>query len=126
MGGEERATSGTILVVDDDPSVLAVVSRMLERGGYTAHVATSWEAVEEILEGEEVDLIVADLRMPEVSGAELIRRARLRRPQVAAIYMSGHTEDLASLPEVEVAAALEKPFDGEQLLRAVGDALAGG
>jgi CheY-like chemotaxis protein len=125
MGGAERA-AGTILVVDDDPAVLTIVSRMLERRGYSTHVAADGAAAEAILEGEEVDLIVADLRMPEMSGVELVRRARARRPQVAAIYMSGDAGELASLPGAEAAAALEKPFGGEQLLRAVDDALAGG
>jgi two-component system cell cycle sensor histidine kinase/response regulator CckA len=129
MGGEERATGGTILVVDDDEAVLTIVARMLKRRGYLTRVAASGEAAEEILEREgEVDLIVADLRMPGISGVELVRRARARYPQVAAIYISGHVENPAPLPEGEAEAGtvLEKPFSGEQLLKAVGDALAGG
>ena len=129
MGGEERATGGTILVVDDDEAVLTIVSRMLERRGYTTYAVASGEAAEEILEREgEVDLIVADLRMPGISGAELVRRARARCPRVAAIYISGYAEEPASLleGELEEEVVLEKPFGSEQLLKAVGDALAGG
>jgi two-component system cell cycle sensor histidine kinase/response regulator CckA len=128
MGGEERVTGGTILIVDDDESVLTIVARMLERRGYTTRVAASGEAAEEILEREgEVDLIVADLRLPGISGAEFVRRARARYPRVAAIYISGNAETQASLSEgePEAGAVLEKPFGSEQLLKAVGDALAG-
>jgi two-component system cell cycle sensor histidine kinase/response regulator CckA len=125
MGGEERAAGGTILVADDDPSVLTIVARMLERRGYETHVAASGAAAEEILEREgRVDLIVADLRMPDMSGAELVRRARSLHPRVAAVYISGYTEAAEELPTG--ADVLEKPFTSEALLHAVGDALAGG
>jgi two-component system, cell cycle sensor histidine kinase and response regulator CckA len=126
LGGEELVTGGTILVVDDDASILTVVARMLERGGYSFHVAASGERAEEILEGEGgIDLIVADLRMPGMSGPELVRRARAKCPRMAAIYMSGHPGDPAA-PAPQGAVVLEKPFGREQLLKAVGDALAGG
>lgn len=125
MGGDERAAGGAILVIDDDRAVLAVVSRMLQRYGYTAHVAASGEAAAEILEREEgVDLIVADLRMPGVSGVELVNRARALHPRVAVIYISGYADEQGSLPPG--ATVLEKPFTRAQLLRAVGDALAEG
>lgn len=125
IGGDEGAAGGTILVVDDDQSVLEVVSRMLRRWGYATHVASGGAAAEEILEREgRVDLIVADLRMPGISGVELVDRARGRHPRAAAIYISGHAGDRGSLPPG--AALLEKPFTREQLLRAVDGALAGG
>jgi two-component system, cell cycle sensor histidine kinase and response regulator CckA len=128
MGGENRVAAGTILVVDDDPAVLTIVARMLERGGYTTHVAPSGEVAEEILEREGgVDLIVTDVQMPGISGPDLVRRARARCPNVKAVYISGFAEGQPSPPaDPEVAPLLEKPFDSEELLRAVGDALAGG
>jgi two-component system, cell cycle sensor histidine kinase and response regulator CckA len=126
MGGEERAAGGTILVADDDPSVLTIVARMLERRGYETHVAASGARAEEILEREgRVDLIVADLRMPDMSGAELVRRARSLHPRVAAVYISGYTEDAEELLPAGTG-VLEKPFTSEALLHAVGAALAGG
>jgi len=128
MGGEERDAGTKILVVDDDEASRAVIMRMLEGRGHTTLAASSAEAAEEMLEEEEVHLIVADLRMPGMSGVELVRRARARHPQVAAIYVSGHPGDLALSPEGDAGAAavLEKPFGREQLLGAVDDALAGG
>lgn len=124
MGGEPRAAAGSILVVDDDEAVVTLVARMLERSGYATRIATSGAEAEAILEGEEVDAIVVDLRMPGMTGAELVTRARDRRPQVRAIYMSGHAEDRTGLPVGEAdAAILEKPFGREELLSAVGEAL---
>jgi CheY-like chemotaxis protein len=124
MGGDESAAGGVILVVDDDEAIATVVSRMLERAGYATARATGGAAAIEILEREGcVALIVADLRMPGMPGAELVRRARALHPQVAAVYISGYPADPAAPPGAVV---LEKPFTGEALLRAVGDALAGG
>jgi two-component system, cell cycle sensor histidine kinase and response regulator CckA len=124
MGGDERAAGGIVLVVDDDQATATVVSRMLERGGYRTAWATSGAAAMEVLEREgRVVLIVTDLRMPGMPGADLVRRARALHPQVAAVYISGYPEDPTAPPG---AAVLEKPFTGEALLRTVGDALAGG
>lgn len=125
IGGDEGAAGGTILVVDDDQSVLEVVSGMLRRRGYATHVAAAVRPPKRSSNGRgRVDLIVADLRMPGISGAGLVDRARGRHPRAAAIYISGHAGDRGSLPPG--AALLEKPFTREQLLRAVDDALAGG
>lgn len=124
MGGDPRATAGTILVVDDEEAVVTLVARMLERRGYAARTATGGAEAETMLEGEEIDAIVVDLRMPGMTGAELVTRARDRHPQVKAIYMSGYAEDRTALPVGEAdATILEKPFDREQLLRAVDEAL---
>jgi CheY-like chemotaxis protein len=124
VGGEARTAAATILVVDDEQEAATLVSLMLERSGYATRVATSGAEAEAILEGEEVDAIVADLRMPEMTGAELVTRARDRHPQIGAIYMSSFAGDRSALPAGEVEAkVLEKPFDGEQLLRAVEEAL---
>jgi CheY-like chemotaxis protein len=124
MGGEAREAKATILVVDDDEAVVRLVSRMLERRGYATRVATGGAEAEAVLEGEEVDAIVTDLRMPGMTGAELVTRARDRRPRVKAIYMSGFAGDRIALPAREVEATiLEKPFGSEELLRAVGGAL---
>jgi CheY-like chemotaxis protein len=122
--GDEPGAAATILVVDDEESVVRVVSRMLAGHGYATRVATGGAEAEEILEGEEVDAIVVDLRMPEMTGVELVTRARDRHPQVKAIYMSGYVEDRTALPARELGVTvLEKPFDHEQLLRAVEKAL---
>jgi two-component system, cell cycle sensor histidine kinase and response regulator CckA len=120
MGGEPRGAEVTILVVDDDEAVARLVSRMLERSGYATRVATSGAEAERVLEGEEVDVIVTDLRMPEMTGPELVTRARDRHPRVKAIYMSGYAEDRTSLPVAEAEAAIVgKPFRAEELLGAI-------
>lgn len=126
MGGEARAAAGTILVVDDEEAVARLVARMLERGGYATRIAHSGAEAESMLEGEVIDAIVTDLRMPGMTGAELVTRARDRHPQVKAIYMSAFAEGRTALPvEESEATILEKPFSREELLQAVGEALRG-
>jgi two-component system, cell cycle sensor histidine kinase and response regulator CckA len=113
-----------VLVVDDDEAVATLVSRMLVRRGYATRVANGGVEAERILEGEEVDAIVVDLRMPGMTGAELVTRARDRHPRVRAIYMSGFAADRSGLPIGDAdATILEKPFDREQLLGAVEQAI---
>jgi DNA-binding NtrC family response regulator len=124
MGGEAREAAATILVVDDDEATTTLVSRMLQRNGYATRVASGGAEAERILEGEEVDAIVVDLRMPGMTGVELVTRARDRHRRVTAIYMSGYAGDRTALPAGEAEATiLEKPFSGGQLLRAVEAAL---
>jgi two-component system, cell cycle sensor histidine kinase and response regulator CckA len=123
MEREERAT-GKVLVVDDDEAVATLVSRMLVRRGYATRVANRGVEAERILEGEEVDAIVVDLRMPGMTGAELVTRARDRHPRVRAIYMTAFAGDRSGLPRGEAdAALLEKPFPRERLLQAVEQAI---
>lgn len=111
-----------ILIVDDEPAVLFALSEALtdrRRGVKVATAANGEEAVA-ILESEKVDLVVTDLRMPEMDGFELLAWLRRGLPHLPVIVMTAFgAETVARLdgsPEV-----LEKPFDVGELKRKVAD-----
>ncbi len=116
----------TVLVVDNDEAVRRIVAHMLVKHGYRVHSAPAADAAEAVLAdpGAEVDLLLTDVLMPEVSGRELVARLRGRGVELPTIYMSGHGYDPAPLdPWHEDATVLQKPFSAEELARAVGTAL---
>jgi PAS domain S-box-containing protein len=89
-GGAERG-SGLILLVDDDDDVRAVSASMLGEAGYQVIEADSGGAALECLErrGEHIALMIADIAMPGMSGIELAHAARLSRPALPILFVTG-------------------------------------
>ncbi len=125
--------SETILLVEDDPSVLGLARRSLESHGYHVLAAGSADAAVRLLaDGNgaslgKLDLLVTDVVMPEESGRELAEDLRARRPDLKVLYMSGHTDDAVVAHGVHEAkvAFLQKPFSAEALARKVRQVLDG-
>ncbi|MGM9491030.1 EAL domain-containing protein [Ideonella sp. YS5] len=110
----------TVLLVDDEESILASLRRLLRRDGYRILTATS--AAEGLLQlaGNEVDVIVSDQRMPHMTGVEFLRRAKQLYPDTVRIVLSGYTElesITAAINEGAIYKFLTKPWE-DQLLRA--------
>jgi two-component system cell cycle sensor histidine kinase/response regulator CckA len=126
--GKERWPTGTVLVVEDEPPVLQMAARVLERGGHSVLTAADGSFALEILaeHGEDVDMILADVVMPVLSGPELAARVADTHPDMPVVFMSGYTQEMISKQEVMSGdvTLLEKPFTAAALLRAVGEALA--
>jgi CheY-like chemotaxis protein len=119
--------AGTVLVVDDEPTVRTHAARLLARHGYTVVEASSaGEALERACpEGRVVDLVLTDVVMPGMSGTELAERLQAAHPNLAVIYMTGHVgEELAHRGFADGATVLHKPFRWDELLDAVRGALA--
>jgi DNA-binding NtrC family response regulator len=118
-------TTQTILCVDDDPWILATAKKILEAGGYRVLTTTDPLQVLPLIEWEEVDMVVADLAMPEVDGVQLLQRVRELYPDVPRIVLSGTASlesALRAINESEVFRFLTKPFEQETLLRAASEA----
>jgi putative nucleotidyltransferase with HDIG domain len=112
----------TILFVDDEFSILEGLKRMLRpmRSEWEMHFATSGAAALSIMESTNCDVIVSDMRMPEMDGATLLELVREQYPSAVRIILSGYTELQASLRAVSVAHQfLLKPCDVESLRAAV-------
>lgn len=85
------ATSATILIVDDEPEVRAVVAEFLEDFGYRVLQAEGGtQALRRLAENPTVQLLITDIRMPEMSGIELAERAAEGNPQLKVIFISGY------------------------------------
>ena len=121
-----RPVSGRVLVVDDEPAVRTLATRVLREAGYEVnHAANGREALEYLEAHESPSLVLTDFVMPEMSGAELAEQVRERWPEVAVMFMSGFADDqrpdrAAPHPGTMM---LEKPFGPRVLLQAVSLAL---
>lgn len=114
-----------VLIVDDEPALRAAVSRLLSRGGYdSVAVESASQALEEI-ERQLPDLVVSDISMPGASGIDLLRAMRGRDLDLPLIFLTGSPTVQTAARALELGAFryLTKPFDNEELLRAVEDAV---
>jgi PAS domain S-box-containing protein len=124
---EHRSASGrshaTILVVEDDADVREVTLTSLESFGYRVITAENGPAALDVLaRADQVDLLIVDMAMPGMSGVELIRRARERRPELRAMLVTGYA-DLAAFSPAEGDIVLQKPYRLERLGSSVNEAL---
>jgi CheY-like chemotaxis protein len=118
----------TILVVDDEPSVLFALSEGLSdrrRGVRVSTAANGIEAVA-VLEAEPIDLVLTDLRMPDMDGFELLTFLRRNHAAVPVILMTalGNAETSARLATAGSFECLPKPFDLPDLKRKIAEMLA--
>lgn len=114
--------SPTVLVVDDEEHIRQVARRILEGEGYHVTEASNGLDAISVLEGGiPLDLLMADLDMPELGGDEMVRRIRATRPDLRVLYVTGHIDRLMDERPVlwEGEAFLEKPFNAAGLLEAV-------
>ncbi|HYN52052.1 MAG TPA: PAS domain S-box protein [Thermoleophilaceae bacterium] len=125
--GSPSGHGETILVVEDEEQVRALTSRILAEHGYEVFQAANGEAAlhECASRLDHVDLMVTDVVMPGMSGAELAERLLEARPDMKVLYMSGYTSDvvLRHAPRDSAVAVLEKPFSAEELLCRVRECL---
>jgi two-component system, cell cycle sensor histidine kinase and response regulator CckA len=119
--------SETLLIVEDEDLVRALAVRALRSFGYTCHQAhDAGEALRLLDEpGPHVDLVIADVVMPDMSGRDLGDRLGLLRPGIPVVYMSGFTdEDVIRRGMLkEGRPFLQKPFTPHELARVVREAL---
>jgi CheY-like chemotaxis protein len=119
----ERARSGpgqfSILLVEDDEASRISLGTLLQRAGYRVRTAPDFRLALELLEGDQsIDLLLTDIVMPDrVNGLALARMARLRRPGVKLLYVTGY--DIPGVESEALGPLLRKPFGDDDLLDAV-------
>ena len=113
--------SVTILLVEDDPLLLTVLSELLEFGGHSVVTCVNGREAVQQLSVTQIDLVITDLSMPEMDGLELIKVLTFEWPDIKVIAMSGLLDCRArQLTEMYgVDALLEKPFSLEEMLNVV-------
>jgi len=120
-----RHGTETVLVAEDESAVRESVRRILERAGYT--VIEARHGADALLlwreRRDEIALVLTDVVMPEMRGAELAMTLREAAPDTRIVFMSGYASDSARATMSPDDALLTKPFDAETLLRVVRDAL---
>jgi diguanylate cyclase (GGDEF)-like protein len=111
-------TQPTLLLVDDEPSIISSLRRLLRGDGYRILTANSGIEGLKVLAENAVDVIVSDQRMPEMTGVEFLRTVRQLYPDTVRIVLSGFTELQTVTDAVNAGAIykfLTKPWDDEQL-----------
>lgn len=124
--GDGRATGNgeRVLVVDDEQFILETTREVLRDVGYRVHTASGGEAALQIVEEDDVDVVVTDLRMPDMDGYELIRRLRAQYSSIPIVAASG-VADGRTDEAIEAGAQtfLAKPFTTEKLQAVLYDVL---
>jgi DNA-binding response OmpR family regulator len=117
----------TVLVFDDEEDLLDVMCRMLERRGFAVlPVADAAEAVAVCRRHPgTIDVLLADLGMPEAIGVDLARQVTGARPEIRVLYVSGLPKEAAVRAGIvaEAAIVVQKPFTTDGLVAAVREAL---
>lgn len=116
---------GTVLLFEDDKMVRSVAERVLNQNGYQVltgeHVT---DGVRLAREAKNLDLLITDVIMPQLSGPEVARLVQQFHPEIRVIYMSGYTPEEIARQGIEisqVAGFIQKPFTSEKLMAIVRD-----
>jgi response regulator RpfG family c-di-GMP phosphodiesterase len=116
----------TLLFVDDEPSILSALRRLFRPHGYRILIAESGQAGLHTLESETVDLIISDMRMPEMDGATFLKAVRGKWPGIVRILLTGYadiTSTIAAINEGEIYRYIAKPWDDNEIVLVVREAL---
>ena len=113
-----KPSEGVIFVVDDEPGILEIVTEFLSDENYTVHTYTNAKVALEELSEKKPDLIITDIKMPEMNGIELMQEVNKRKPHLPVIVVSGQvTKDVCMNSMIcGISGILEKPFDPTQMI----------
>lgn len=109
---------GRILVLDDDQAVTLSCKRILGAEGYTIVTAERGEEALKKIEKEDFDLLITDIRLPDVSGIEVLREARVIKPETDVVVITGYPtlEDAKESTRLGAFEYIEKPFTPEFMI----------
>jgi two-component system response regulator ResD len=122
MGATAGHSRGSVLVVDDEPTIAEVVARYLDRAGYSTRIAGDGARALELVRADQPDLVVLDLMLPGLDGLEVMRRIRdLDRERVAVILLTAKGEEVDRVIGLRLGADdyVVKPFSPAELVARV-------
>ena len=116
----------SLLCVDDEPNILNALKRLFRPLGYRIQTAAGGAEALALLEREPADVIISDMRMPEMSGAQFLEQARGRWPESVRILLTGHADmesTIAAINAGQIARYVSKPWNDEEMLLVVREAV---
>ncbi len=119
-------STSTLLLVDDEPSILSSLKRLFRPHGYRILTAEGGAEGLEVLAREAVDLVISDMRMPHMDGARFLEQVRMRRPDSIRILLTGYADiesTVAAINRGEVYRYINKPWDDNEIILIVREAL---
>lgn len=117
----------SVLCVDDERNILSSLRRLLRPQGYEVHTAESGAEGLALLQSTQIDLVISDMRMPEMDGAEFLARVRTQWPSMIRVLLTGYSDISSTIDAInrgEIHRFVSKPWDDEQLLGVVREGLA--
>jgi signal transduction histidine kinase len=122
----KRVRRPTLLVVDDEPEMLRSVFDLFRLDYHVLTFERGADALKALAEDDEIDVILSDQRMPEMSGVQLLREAKRLRPQVTRLLFTGYADIKAvidAINEGHVFRYIAKPWDPEEMISVVRQAV---
>lgn len=110
---------GKVLFVDDEENILTSLRRLVRKQPLQCFFATSAEEGLNILQDEKIDLIISDMRMPNMNGAEFLTKCKERWPKTVRVLLTGHSDISATITALNsggIYRYLSKPWDDQELL----------
>ncbi|WP_448384084.1 response regulator [Desulfosoma sp.] len=116
-----------VLLVDDEREFVTTLGERLEIRGLTVRIAYDGPEALQALEAEPFDVVVLDVRMPGLSGLEILKRMKTSRPDVPIILLTGHSATRDGIEGMRLGAFdyLMKPIDIDRLLEKMREAVLG-
>jgi response regulator RpfG family c-di-GMP phosphodiesterase len=127
--GGDAAPGGsdfTLLCVDDEANILASLKRLFRPTGYRVLTATSGEEALALMEREAVDLIISDMRMPGMNGAQVLAATRAHWPETVRILLTGYADMSSTIEAInsgQLHRYIAKPWDDNEVLLVVREGL---
>jgi DNA-binding response OmpR family regulator len=108
-----------ILLVDDDKSILRILTRILQKQGYKIHTAETGREAEEMLNGQPYDLALIDVKLPDTDGLDLLQKIQVTRPNMIKIILTGFASMDNGIKALNSGADayLVKPVEPTELLK---------
>ncbi len=123
---EEEPPAAIVLCVDDEPNILSALRRLFRGAGFQVRTAVGGAAGLALLETETVDLVISDMRMPEMDGAEFLQQVRQRWPDTVRLLLTGYSEVTSIIGAInrgEIYRYISKPWDDNDIILIVKQAL---
>jgi response regulator RpfG family c-di-GMP phosphodiesterase len=120
------SASPTLLLVDDEANILSALRRLFRPHGYRVLSAGSGQEGLEVLEREAVDLVISDMRMPNMNGAQFLARVRADWPECVRVLLTGYSDITSTIEAInngEIYRYIAKPWEDNDVLLLVRHAL---
>lgn len=110
------------LVVDDEPDLLMIISKVVRKFGFEVHTASGGTEALEVLSKHKVDIVISDVRMPDGDGIELLEKIRRKDPKIPVVFLITGFADITPDEAIKKGAqvVLPKPFSVQQLHETIG------
>jgi len=123
---DELQTQQAVLFVDDEPNILSALKRLFRPQGYQIFTAESGAAGLEIISQNKIDLVISDMRMPEMNGAQFLEKVRIASPESIRILLTGFADISSTVDAInkgQIYRYISKPWEDNDITTSVRHAL---